>query len=171
MDIDIKTILWQQFGAAIDTLDDAIRLCPEEHWTAVLWKDEEDERFGQFWFVAYHTVFWLDLYVTGSTHDGFKPPAPFVRGKLPDNPYTQEQVQGYLHECRRKCQTIIEGLTEEKANQTLTYNWVEGSFLEMMLYTMRHIMEHAAELHLVLGQRGVTGSDWIVKAKDDQLTS
>lgn len=29
MDANLKTSLWLQFGAAIDTLDDAIRLCPE----------------------------------------------------------------------------------------------------------------------------------------------
>lgn len=167
MDIDIKTMLWQQFGAAIDTLDDAIRLCPEEHWTAVLWKDEEDPRYGQFWFVAYHTLFWLDLYLSGSTHEGFLPPAPFVRGKLPDPPYTKDQIRTYLDQLRHKCQSTLEGLTDEKANQRLTYNWVEASFLEMQLYNMRHVQEHAAELNLLLGQLGVSGQDWIPQARKE----
>ena len=64
-------------------LDDAIRLCPDHLWTAVLWQDPDDERYGQFWFVAYHTLFWLDLFLIGSK-EGFTPPAPFIRGALPE---------------------------------------------------------------------------------------
>lgn len=32
----------------------------------ILWKDADDERYGQFWFVAYHTLKWLDLFLTGT---------------------------------------------------------------------------------------------------------
>ena len=166
MDIDWRTIIWQQFGAAIDTLDDSIKLCPDHLWTAVLWKDAEDARFGQFWFVAYHAVFWIDLYLAGY-NEGFLPPAPFVRGRLPEQPYTKEQVQSYLAGCRRKCQSTIEGLTEERASQICKFDWVEASFVEMQLYCMRHVQEHAAHLSLLLSQNGVTGFDWITKARDN----
>lgn len=27
-----RTILWQQFGAAVDMLDNALRACPDELW-------------------------------------------------------------------------------------------------------------------------------------------
>jgi hypothetical protein len=40
----IQTILWKQYGAALDMLGGAIRLCPEHLWTAVLWKDVDDPR-------------------------------------------------------------------------------------------------------------------------------
>jgi len=83
MDTMLKTGIWQQFGAAIDTLDDAINLCPDHLWTVALWKDAEDARYGQFWFIAYHTLFWIDLYLYGSYAD-FAPPPPFIRGKLPE---------------------------------------------------------------------------------------
>lgn len=32
MNIPWKTIVWQQFGAAIDMLDNALRACPDELW-------------------------------------------------------------------------------------------------------------------------------------------
>jgi hypothetical protein len=51
-----KTSVWQQYGAAIDMLEDAIRLCPDHLWIAVVWDDTEDVRYGQFWFVAYHSL-------------------------------------------------------------------------------------------------------------------
>ena len=163
MDIDYKTIVWQQYGAAIDMLGDAIRLCPDHLWTAVLWKDTEDAQQGQFWFVAYHTLFWLDLFLTGSM-EGFTPPPPFIRGALPERPYTRDQILAYLATCRRKCHSTIETLTDERAQQLCVFKWMEPSFLELQLYCMRHIQEHAAQLSLVLGQHDVAGLDWIASA-------
>ena len=165
MDSALKTMIWQQFGAAIDTLDDAMRLCPDPLWTALLWEDPDGEGYGQFWFVAYHATFWIDLYLAGY-NEGFKPPAPFIRGKLPDQPYTKEQVRGYLREVRQKCQSTIEGLTDEKAAEVCTFDWYEASYLEMQIYSMRHVQEHAAQLSLLLGQQGVEGMDWFTNARD-----
>jgi hypothetical protein len=164
MDSALRAMLWDQFGAAIDTLDNALRLCPDELWTVTVWKDPDDARYGQFWFVAYHTVFWLDLYLAGYS-EGFKPPPPFVRGKLPDTPYTNAQLRGYLQDCRQKCQATILSLTDEQASQRCTFGWIEASYLEMQLYCMRHVQEHAAHLNLVLGHHGVEGQDWVSKAR------
>lgn len=165
MDSSLKTMVWQQFGAAIDTLGDAIRLCPDELWTAVLWRDPDDVAYGEFWFVAYHTLYWLDLYLTGAS-EGFKPPSPFIRGALPEKPYTKEQVLAYLDECRRKCQSTLMGMTDETANRRCTFEWIEASFLEMQLYCMRHVQEHAGQLSMLLGQHDVPGIDWVTKAKE-----
>ena len=166
MDKDLKTSVWQQFGAAIDTLDIAIGACPDHLWTAALWNtpDEEPE-YSQFWFLAYHTLFWLDLYLSGSS-EGFAPPAPFKRGVLPETPYTKEGVQAYLAHGRKKCQETIEALTDDKARRRCKFDWVEASFLELQLYNMRHVQEHAAQLNMLLGQKGVEGPDWIPKAKN-----
>jgi len=168
MDTTLKTCIWQQFGAAIDTLDDAIRLCPDRLWTAVLWDDSEDARYGQFWFVVYHTVFWLDLFLTGSS-EGFAPPSPFIRGALPEKPYTKEEVRAYLTQCRQKSKAAIDALTDEKAYQICTFQWMEPTFLELQLYSMRHVQEHAAQLSYFLGRNGASGMDWIPKAKDDAI--
>ena len=164
MDDRLKASVWRQYGAAMDTLEDAINLCPDDLWTAVLWDDPDGAEYGQFWFVAYHTVFWIDLYLFGSYAD-FKPPAPFIRGKLPEKPYTKEQVLTYLDGCRRKCQSSVAGLTDEKADQVCTYEWIEASYLEMQIYAMRHVQEHAAQLNLLLGQHGVTGQDWVPQVR------
>lgn len=165
MDVNWRTSLWQQYGAAIDTLEDAIRLCPDHLWTVALWKDTEDARYGQFWFLAAHTLVWLDIFLAGSK-EGFVPPPPFIRGALPEQPYTKEQILAYLGNCRSKCQSIIEGLTEEQAQRRCIFEWMEPSYLELQLYCMRHIQEHAAQLSLVLGQHDVTGFDWVASARD-----
>ncbi len=165
MNINWRTSVWQQYGAAIDMLEDAIGLCPDHLWTTVLWKDTDDVRYGQFWFVAFHTLCWLDLFLTGS-EEGFSPPPPFTRTALPEQPYTKEQILAYLGQCRSRCQSTIEGLTEEQAHQRCVFAWMEPSFLELQLYSMRHVQEHAAQLSLVLGQHDVAGFDWIARARD-----
>lgn len=164
MDTVLKDIIWRQYGAAIDMLDEAISLCPDDLWTAVMWQDEDDPQYGQFWYVAYHTLSWLDLYLTGD-YAGFQPPAPFVRGRLPDQPYTKPDIHNYLAHCRSKCQTVIEGLTDERAAVVHTFPFMELGFLELQVYTMRHVQEHASQMSLFLGNEGVTGFDWIGQAK------
>ncbi len=165
MDEIWKTMVWQQFGAAIDMLDDAITLCPDSLWTAAISNDDDDPRYGQFWFIAYHTLFWLDLYLGGS-QDGFAPPAPFIRGALPENPYTKADVSNYLRQCRQKCETTLKTLTDERARQVCTFEWIKPTFLELQIYNMRHVQEHAAQLSLVLGQNGVAGIDWVAQARN-----
>ncbi len=165
MDVLLKSIIWQQYGAAIDMLADDISLCPDQLWTAVVYKDSNDVRYGQFWFIAYHAIFYIDFYLANSSLQ-FDPPLPFIRGGLPEKPYSKDQILKYLDQCRIKCQAVIKSLTDEKASQICSYDWVKGSFLEMLLYSMRHVQEHAAQLSLLLGQHDVTGMDWISKARN-----
>jgi hypothetical protein len=165
LDITLRTSVWQQYGAAIDMFEDAIALCPDYLWTAVLWNDTDDVRYGQFWFVAFHTLCWLDIFLTGS-EEGFAPPPPFTRTALPEQPYTKEQIRVYVSHCRSKCRATIKALTEEQAHQRCVFGWMEPSFLELQLYSMRHVQEHAAQLSLVLGQHEVTGFDWVASARD-----
>lgn len=155
MDRFWKEIIWQQLGAAIDMLENAMLACPEE-----LWSDRS--RQPEFWYLVYHTLFFLDLYLSGSV-EGFVPPAPFTldeldpAGVLPERPYTKEELRGYLQHGRGKCRTVIEALTEEKARERGGgFEWIDVSGAELLLYNLRHVQHHAAQLNLILRQ--VTGS-------------
>jgi len=160
-----RTIIWQQFGAAIDMLDNAIRACPDALWRSSVWEDPTDApEYTEFWFVAYHTISWANRYLSAA-RDEFTPPAPFVVGRLPERPYTKEEVVWYLDFCRRKAQATFEAMTDEKAGQPYEFPWGgEMSFAELQLYNMRHIQEHAAQLSLHLGQRDVAAPDWVSRA-------
>jgi hypothetical protein len=73
MNITWRTIIWQQFGAAIDMLDNALQACPDNLWRDRLWDDpSERPEYTQFWFLVYHTLYWLDFYLS-STAEGFAP--------------------------------------------------------------------------------------------------
>jgi hypothetical protein len=171
MNIPWKTIIWQQFGAAIDTLDDTLRACPDELWRGRLWETPaERPEYSQFWYRVYHTLFWLDLYLTGA-EEGFAPPAPFAliemeEDDLPERPYTKDELQSYLAYARKQCQATIEALTDETAQRRCRFGWGEVSFAELLLYNMRHVQEHAAQLSLLLGQKGVPVQDFVTRARN-----
>jgi hypothetical protein len=179
MDSLWTTVLWKQFGAAIDMLDNAVNACPEALWQERLWDDPPPpwfpRQFAEFWYITFHTLVWLDLYLAGVPEEEFAPPAHFAQGVLdsveaaPAQPYTRETLRAYLETLRQKCRATIKALTDEQARRTAEYPWSEGqpiSFLELCLYNMRHVQGHAAELSLFLGQHGVQTLDWTTRAPD-----
>lgn len=174
-----RTVLWKQFGAAIDMFDNALVACPDSLWRQPVWPASPDpaER-TEFWYVAYHALVWLDLYLSGVPEEEFAPPAPFAQGVLdtaeaaPERPYTREELRAYLVSVRQKCHDTLAALTDEQARRPVEYPWSEGqpvSFLELQLYTMRHVQEHAAQLCLFLGQHGAPDADLasVARAKRD----
>lgn len=171
MNVLWKTVIWQQFGAAIDMLDNALRACPDDLWHEPLWETEtERPEYAQFWYLAYHTLFWLDLYLSGKV-EGFTPPPPFTRdeldpaGLLPERPFSKGELRAYLNHCRKKCRATIEALTGETARRPCRFSWGEVTFGELLLYNMRHVQEHAAQLSLIIGQKAGPAStpDWVTK--------
>ena len=165
-------MLWHQFGAAIDMLADALRDCPDELWEKRLWEDQSDQwvaaGFSAFWYLGYHALFWLDLYLTGA-EEGFAPPAPFDLVEMgPDETlprtYTRKELLGYLLICRRRCQETIARLTDEQAQRLCRFSWGELPFAELQLYSLRHVQEHGSQLRMFLGQHSATSSDWVPQA-------
>jgi len=159
MDTTWNGILWGQFGASIDMLENAINACPEELWTDRSKKPEWESRgVVGFWYLAYHTLFFLDLQFSGGSVEGFAPPAPFDRkeldpeGLLPDRPYTKDELRQYLQHCREKGRTVIGALTEQTAQRPCRWGSFELTFGELILYGMRHVQHHAAQLNLLLRQ-------------------
>jgi len=169
MDMIWRAILWRQFGAAIDMLEDALRGCPEALWSARLWGGERSD-LSEFWYVGYHTLFWLDLYLFGSV-EGFLPPAPFTldeldpAGLMPERRYAVEELLSYLDHCRSKCRASIEALTGEKARRLGKVAWGEVPYLELLLDNMRHVQEHAAQLNLFLGQKLGADARWVSRSE------
>ncbi|UCD62944.1 MAG: DinB family protein [Candidatus Zixiibacteriota bacterium] len=162
-----REIIWQQFGAAIDALGAAIEACPGELW-------DDRSRKPEFWYVAYHALFWLDYYLTDD-FERFAPPAPFKleeldsAGILPERPYTKDELRAYLKYGREKCRTAVGTMTEEKAQRAIKFGRVDLSFAELLLYNMRHVQHHAAQLNLILRQIVDSAPGWVFRAGHGSL--
>ena len=83
----IQTI-WKQFGAAIDMLENAIAMCPDQLWNAE----------SKFWYKAFHTAFYLDYYLSVDP-GSYIPKPPFTTSefdpaaKMPERMYSKEELQ------------------------------------------------------------------------------
>ncbi|HVI47897.1 MAG TPA: DinB family protein [Chitinophaga sp.] len=166
----LKESLWQQFGASIDTLGNAIRRYPEDNWNT----------HRKFFYIAYHCLIFLDYYLTIPNNPDFTSPLPFTiaaegadKGEalddiIPDRIYTKQDLLEYLDTSREKCRQVIAGLTAEKISE----RWIETdgdmdyAVLELLLYNMRHVQHHAAQLNMILRQVFNDAPKWVSGAKD-----
>jgi len=87
------------------------------------------------------------------------------RGLLPERVYTKDELHTYLEYCREKCRATIESLTDEKARQRCGFEWLDISVPELLLYNMRHVQHHAAQLNLILRQTTDSSPRWVKTTK------
>mgnify|MGYP000846837217 FL=1 len=159
MNPTLKASLWKQFGASIDMLENAIKHCPDELWDTP----------SLFWYFSYHTLFWLDHYLTLEP-ETFAPPAPFTLSEfesatMPERVYKKEELLTYLEYCRTKCHSLIASLTDETANQLWKNEYRSFTIFELLLYNMRHVQHHAAQLNLLLRQGINDAPRWVSQTK------
>lgn len=151
----------QQFHAAIDMLANAIKACPDSVWSG--------EGRGAFWYIAFHTLFFLDLYLSEADESQFRPPPPFGLGELedavvvPEPAYGKDELLRYLEYCRKRLETVMAGMTEAWAASPCPIPYRDMSNGELLLYNMRHVQHHAAQLNLLLRQRTNSAPDWVSK--------
>ncbi len=133
--------------------------CPDE-----VWGDRIEP--SAFWYLAFHTLFFLDLYLTGTT-EGFAPPAPFTLGELdpagvmPERVYTKAELLAYLAHGRDKCRAVLAAMTDARACERCAFAWRVLGFAELQLYSLRHVQHHAAQLNLLLRQRTDSAPRWV----------
>jgi hypothetical protein len=163
MDNGRNEMIWSQFGASLEMLENAIAACPDEVWGAAA-------GFQEFWYISFHTLFWLDLYLHGPI-EGFLPPEPFgteeldSKGVFPERVYRKEELLGYLQHCRTRLRNTLNRLDDEMASRPITHGSRSMSFEELLWYNMRHVQHHTAQLNLILRQRTDTAPGWVSKTK------
>jgi hypothetical protein len=162
-----KSALEGQFLAAIDMLENAMRACPPP-----IWDDPQAPIERRFWYLAYHTLFWLDRDVSPSL-DAHVPPAPFTLGELdpagvyPDRTYTPEELLGYLEYGRARFRAAVSRLDDANANEPSARR-PELPVLEMLLYSLRHVQHHTAQLNLLLRQGGAEPPRWVARGRSER---
>ena len=157
-----RSAIRQQFHASIDMLANAIEACPDSAWPG--------EGRGAFWYIAFHVLFFLDLYLSPEDEAQFQPLPPFGRGELedevilPERVYRKDELLGYLNHCRGRLDTVMAGMTEAWVAGPCPFEYRAMSNGELLLYNMRHVQHHAAQLNMLLRQ--ATGSAaplWVSK--------
>lgn len=163
MDKSLKQIIWNQLGAAIDSLEQAIKICPEKVWGNKI-------GFQEFWYMTYHTLFFLDYYLS-ETGKGFKPPKPYTLSELdpagvfPDRVYTKKEMLKYLEFGRRKARKRLKSMRSQNLFKRCGFERKDFAVLELMIYNTRHVQHHMAQLNLLRRQKLNLPSDWVSQTK------
>jgi hypothetical protein len=155
----LSSALLSQYSAAIDMLLDAISICPDGVWFRA-------DRKPLFWYTAYHSLFWLDLYLSGKV-DGFTPPAPFTldeldpSGIIPEKPYSKQEMTDYALVIREKCGRIFPNAEEAQLTRTCEVGWGQVSYVELLIDNLRHLQHHVGQLNTTLRMEAGTAARWI----------
>jgi len=169
MDLIWKSTIWRQFGAAIDMLEYAIRECPENVWG----KGDPSKGDHAFWYMVYHTLFFLDYYLSEDP-DTYRPPAPYTlseldeAGAFPDRIYTKDELLVFLEHSRQKGRAVIGALTDDRLTEVTPFRRRNRiTVVELHLYNMRHVQHHTAQLNLLLRQQIDSAPRWVSVARVD----
>ena len=162
--MDTRAVLKSQYRAALEMLRQAVARCP-----GPLWDDPQDR--NRFWHVAYHALFYTHLYLQDGETDfvpwaqhrreyNFLGPLPWPPHREPQigEPYTREQILDYCAVCEQQVQERVEAMDLEAGSG---FDWLPFGKLELQLYTIRHIQQHAGELTERLSARAGVEVEWV----------
>lgn len=142
-----KHILTSQFEAALAMLKQCIEACPEEHW-------ESRVANGTVRWIAYHTLFFLDLYLSPSEQEfelrELNLRGGDERGSVACLGLTKQEILEYVDICRQKISEAIDTETEQSMQGPSGIPWYSISRGELHLVNIRHVQHHAAQLSAFL---------------------
>lgn len=151
-------IIQSQFEAALAMLRDCVEKCPPAQWDGLIAK-------YPFWHAAYHTLCFVDCYLSASEH-AFQPRAtepdrlhPLgikeLEEEYPSRRFEQSELRRYVAICLDKLRETLAGETEQTLAGPSGFSWLPFSRAELHLYNIRHVQHHAGQLGAHLRRAGV----------------
>ena len=142
-----RQVLTNQFDAALCMMNQCIAACRPAHWEGRIANDT-------FRYVAYHTLFFADLYLSRSEESFVlcdihkkggdeREPVQSVGLDKPD-------TLTYLLVCRQKMIETIAAETSESLQGPSGFSYRKFSRGELHLYNLRHIQHHTGQLSAYL---------------------
>jgi hypothetical protein len=149
-----------QFGAALSMLEGQIREFPDDAW--------EGSGRPEPWQIAYHTLFYVDLYCSPGLH-AFEAP----KMTMPDandlgidprlsggEALGKAELLVYCTEARQRVHTALQGDEAWLASKS-AFPWLPLTNLELLLYTLRHTQHHTRELGVLAKAANGSASPWL----------
>jgi hypothetical protein len=142
-----KQIVIGQFEASLAMLKQCIEACPEEHW-------EDKVANGTVRWVAYHTLFFVDLYLA-QNEESFEPREIHHRGGDEREPVAgrgldRNELLAYVQICRDKALASIAAETVESLAGPSGFSWYACTRGELHLINIRHIQHHTGQISAFL---------------------
>src|SRR5512140_2078307 len=143
----VKKILAGQFEAALCMMNDCLQKCPPEHWEGKIANNTFRE-------VAYHTLFYVDLYLSPN-EEAFTLRELHRRGGDERSPtvsagLTKGETLPYLAICRQKAIETLVSETRASLEGGSGFSQRPFSRGELHLYNLRHLQHHTGQLSAYL---------------------
>lgn len=156
-----------ELGAAFNMLRTAVDNANEH-----IWNDKDDD--PPFWYIAGHVIYFCHFYFSdfdpdmNNLLDEYKIPDYMKEWEeIPDFGLKfdmippKEILLQFLEEARIKLKTQFkEGIVENQIEEKAT-SWLPMLKGELLLYNMRHIMQHVGHLNDILRKHKLPTSEWI----------
>jgi hypothetical protein len=143
----VRQVLTSQYEASLAMLNQCIGACPPEHW-------EDKIAQSTFRWVAYHTLFFTDLYLSPNEH-AFQLRDLHHRGGDEREPIacpglSKDDTLAYVPICREKMRATVAAETAESLAGPSGFSWYKINRGEMHLVNIRHIQHHTGQLSAFL---------------------
>jgi hypothetical protein len=147
MDAYVKQILGGQFEAALAMLHQCIDACPPQHWEGKIAR-------GAFRQVTYHTLFFVDYYLSPS-EGAFQLRELHERGGderewEPCPGLSRDETLDYVAICRQKASETLAAETADSLQGPSGFVRRRFSRGELHIYNIRHVQHHAGQLSAYL---------------------
>jgi uncharacterized damage-inducible protein DinB len=143
----VKKSLTSQYEASLCMLRDCIEACRDEFYDGFIAQ-------GTFRYIAYHTLFFTDLYLTPS-EDQFAlrdvhQKGGDERGEELSPGVAKLELLPYLEVCHEKAPEVVASETEQTLAGPSGFSWRKCSRLELHIYNIRHVQHHTGQLSAYL---------------------
>lgn len=161
----ISDALSEQYGAALQMLENIINNCGEE-----LWSDSNREIIVSQ--VVYHVLFFVDYYLSKNKEERENFKAKLGDDKMGERTdgmvwnkiYTKEEILEYQSDLKNKAKNRFTDLKLEELTKDSVFEWHGSSVLSSFMYNLRHIMLHVGALHVRLNATGIEPQKWVSNA-------
>lgn len=159
-----KTLVTNQYEAALSMLKACVDRCPDTVWNS----RGANYKFCQ---LVFHTLIFTDLYL-GPDVESFRRQPFHLRNerffgdyeefedRAPVRLYDKASILAYLEHCRSKVSEVMEGETADTLSARAGTRR-SLSRAELHIYNIRHIQHHAGQLSLRLRLDTGEGVDWV----------
>lgn len=133
------------------------------------WDNETDD--PPFWRICAHVVFYVDFYYSTLQSGAINLNETYT---LPEflhryatswiqeskDTVSKEDMLHYLEYARNRIRSVFAGNIASQLSEPSGFEWLPMTKGELLLYNMRHIMEHTAILNQILKKYGLPASSW-----------
>ncbi len=154
------TVCGDNYNAVFSMLRETLSLCPDELW--------DDRTLGEppFWQQLYHTLWWLDFYISESPGSFQR---PLIAGEMDHRmgdaagPVpARQQIADYLETVSQKCAETLAGLADARLDGENTYPWTGATLAHRLVYNLRHAQHHVGGLNALLTRTCGKSAGWVI---------